>query len=314
MAIGLSVNDYFHAKNDNQRLYAGLNAVSAGVAMVNPVVGLIMSVCVLVTQLVDNALSANMQKDLLQVYARIAEHYKRIAEINEMSAKADQQIFVSAVDRINTANNGIQTGYDFLQANCTKAETLDEFSKIEACATMALQVMAQYEIVVGQSTVLLDFKSEHFQADAIFTALNTSRADFQVRTKDFGDRFDKFKTTLREQMSQFARLTYDLIVAKSEDLQIFSAKELFGQHCVDSAQDLSTASAVAIAALPSANKTERTEIKSVTLRLLEERMEGFKEEGCLDLKTGTASIDNDLSESTVLLLKQQKLVKKMRSI
>jgi hypothetical protein len=280
--------EYGNAKDDKGRLFATLDAAVTVVALVNPVAGLIAAAGALVVRLVDGILGAAGQSALLQIYKEIAEHLRRIQEIREMRARSEFEIFKSAQHRIERAQKFLRADGEFNKYFCSRPETLNAIDMVDSCLANMVEIINSYEVIIGQTRVLADYRSEYFDVDALYEKMNITRQKFRNDADELAGKLEDVKSKVSEIRKYFVAATLELIKVKSEK-KIAEAKESLINDCVENALDILDDSVKARLSKLSSQNVARLQIEKVTAGVLFQKMQDFSQSACIEVSKNTNS-------------------------
>lgn len=283
-AVGviLGGKEFFDAKNDKGRLFGALDTGIAITAMINPVIGGIAMIGMLAIKLVDGILSAGAQRELLEIYARIAEHLKRIAELRTMAAKAELEIVRAAQERSDSADRVLAADAYFHEYFCKEAGAIDNLFILDTCIGNLNQIFDLIQVKIGQAEVLENFQSEYFDANKVFENMGLSRENLKAQTASLKERLRKTQIQFADTRQKFHTAALDLVKNKANTLTV-SQRQRMRDSCFDRASDLIEISLAIRAPEKLRSQLEQLQVDKVTKPVIYDDMESFNSSLCVTL-------------------------------
>ena len=141
--IGLSINDFRHARSDKGRGFAVANGVVSAVGIAFPVAGLIAQGSLMMISIIDASLSAAHLKQIQNIYKHVAE--LKAEEARELTRIENaQRVYLDWTLRgLDEANQLIAEGRTALADTCTNDPPPDHLETIDGCLKSLIQVVAE---------------------------------------------------------------------------------------------------------------------------------------------------------------------------
>lgn len=283
VGIILAGIEFGNAKDDKGRLFATADAAVAVLTVTVPIVGGIAALAMTIIKIADGIISASFQRTLLQIYKRIADHYRRIAELRTMAAQSEIAAIGESIKRIESTNSQLNFELKFIDENCRDANNLQNFGQIDNCLISFSKVISDFKIIVGQSDFIAKFQSEYLDTEEVFKQLGQPREAFTAQVSDKQAQLNGVISKIDQVRAGFKQIVLDLIHSNAQLKSGITKDVQSRDECLQQAMDLTQSSQTLLVNHFTASNFEKAAMDRVSAGFLYEQMKNFSNGTCVDL-------------------------------
>jgi hypothetical protein len=312
--LGFAIDAFANAKTDKGKGFAVADAIAAGVMMVNPIVGIIVEAVLLVVKLVDAGLSARHAKEMMEIYTRVMNNYKKAAEITKQMVKSEQVRFEQLGQQIDATQKRIEEGQTFLKDQCSDATLLDTMEKADNCLKSLVQVYAQYRHMTELMDDFLNGPTTYISVDLVLKNAKLDRAAFQADLDKYKDMVVKMQQVITAALKSYSEMTAALIQQKAIEQAALPEAMLLKRQCRTRAARLSLLAIKLLMPdkLQSIDPDPGTHVTDLVG--LTDEMENFTLTACHDIKSGDVELDQIYSSTEDQFYKAYDLVQRKAAL
>lgn len=202
--VGVSAIEFGNAKNDKQRLYAGLDVAVGVVAVANPAAGLVASLALLAVKLIDTGFSISHAKEMLAIGERTQKEIAAYTVLVRQMAKGDSTRILGWIDATRAEYKALEELGEKIQAECGSLGENSTIEELDNCRVLSSQVFPRAQNWLNLSRQVLDFDSQYVDLKILL------EKKMHTTEKDFRAQLEKNKLELEESQKAMAQAFDDL--------------------------------------------------------------------------------------------------------
>lgn len=234
--IGMNLKSFAEAENDKGKFYSALDATLGIVGLVgavNPAVGMMLQVGLVLAKTTEQYLSVEHQKEMMKILKRIREHQEQYYSDLNLSNQSEQKFLADTIDRLNYSNDSILSTQKNIMAQCQSMGSASEYEQLEICLNNLRVLLLHYKQFNETALMLVSYSNSQFDINNILTKMSLSKNELTESISANKRKIEQFQDLLEKAETYIASSLAKTLLENISNETLLSTKEAFYTSCLN---------------------------------------------------------------------------------